>query len=164
MQQHTWQKTTYWLVFAGLFLSDWFSKEWATSTLNPTESIILIDNFLKLQLAYNTGAAWSLLSSQPQVVLSISLIFCLSLALYSIFKLPALLFQRLALAFIFSGALGNLLNRLIFGKVIDFIDLDLIPNYPIFNLADCWIVIGVTILSLDLVFFAKAQPHQKLPK
>ena len=142
---------TYWLSFGAFFLTDYLSKQWAIQFLSSVENWSILTNFLKLELAHNTGAAWSLLSSHPEWVAFISAVFCTGLMLYSLFKLPKVLLLRIGLCLILAGATGNLFDRLTQGYVTDFIDLDLIPNYPIFNLADCWIVIGTALIIFDAV-------------
>ena len=142
---------TYWLGCSALFLMDYFSKQWAVQSLSSIDNWPVVQNFLKLQLAHNTGAAWSLLSSHTEWVAFIGSIFCTGLILYSLFKLPKELLLRSGLCLILAGATGNLFDRLTQGYVTDFIDLDLIPNYPIFNLADCWIVIGTAFIIFDTV-------------
>lgn len=104
-----------------------------------------ITSWFHLILSYNTGAAWSILSGHPYILAVLGiiiLIYCI--LLYRRWQSKQ---ERWALPFICGGILGNTLDRVIYGHVIDFISID-IWNYrwPTFNIADSAIFIGVIIL------------------
>ena len=111
------------------------------------KSIKLINNSLYITYVKNTGAAWSMFSSRSVLVLIISSFIILGIILYVYKNKPKNRLEKLSYSLIIGGALGNLVNRIMYGYVIDFIDVKIFKyDYPIFNLADSFIVIGVILL------------------
>lgn len=111
------------------------------------KSIKLINNFLYITYVRNTGAAWSIFSSRTVLVLLISSFIIIGIILYIYKNRPKNKVEKIAYSMILGGAIGNFINRIIYGYVIDFIDIKIFGyNYPIFNLADTFIVIGVILL------------------
>ena len=128
------------------FLIDFFSKQIVTHALVLNKSIKVIDNFFYLTYVKNTGAAWSILEDQRILLLIISV-----LALYIIHKFinkeDLSKVEGLSYGMIIGGILGNLLDRIVYSSVIDFLDFKIFGyNYPVFNLADTFIVIGAILV------------------
>ena len=95
----------------------------------------------------NTGAAFSFFRGQVEILRWISLIVSLLLIVFVWFTPRLTLLEQLGYGFILSGAIGNGIDRFLFGYVVDFLDFRLI-NFPIFNLADVFINIGVILLLI----------------
>ena len=95
----------------------------------------------------NTGAAFSFFRGQVEILRWISLIVSLLLIAFVWFTPRLTLLEQLGYGFILSGAIGNGIDRFLFGYVVDFLDFRLI-NFPIFNLADVFINIGVLLLLI----------------
>ena len=95
----------------------------------------------------NTGAAFSFFRGQVEILRWISLIVSLLLIVFVWFSPRLTLLEQLGYGFILSGAVGNGIDRFLFGYVVDFLDFRLI-NFPIFNLADVSINIGVILLLI----------------
>lgn len=135
-----------------LFLIDIFSKYLITKLVIFGESITIINNFLNITYVKNTGAAWSILNNNTLIVTIISLLIIIALIIYMYNnKNSSSKFERLGYSLVLGGALGNLFDRLVYGYVIDFIDIYIFNyDYPIFNLADTFIVIGVIILFISM--------------
>ena len=113
------------------------------------KSIKLINDFLYITYVRNTGAAWSMFSSRSVLVLIISSFIILGIILHVYKNKPKKRMEKIAYSLIIGGALGNLINRITYGYVIDFIDIKIFKyDYPIFNLADSFIVIGVILLVI----------------
>jgi len=109
----------------------------------------VIGHFLYLTLTWNTGAAFSLLPQAASFFLIFNLLaIAVPFALYKTLILQRPLFQ-IACGLITGGAFGNVLDRLQYGKVIDFID---VRFWPVFNLADSCIVVGAFLFALVLLF------------
>lgn len=141
-----------WLGVAGMvILLDQLTKHWMQQILSHGRSIELLP-FFNLVLVYNPGAAFSLLSDQPGwqrsffigvAVLASSWVICL-LARY-----PGRRLFCFALALILGGALGNLIDRVVLGAVVDFVDLHVAGyHWPAFNVADSSITCGAGLLIL----------------
>lgn len=143
-----------WLNLSALVIVfDQLSKWWANSALELYQSIAVLP-FFNITLAYNHGAAFSFLASESgwqrwfftglAVVVSIVLLFWLK-RLKTDAKLEAI-----SLALILGGALGNVIDRVIHGYVIDFLDVYYgTYHWPAFNVADSAICIGAILLILD---------------
>jgi len=113
-----------------------------------TEKISIIPNILWFNYATNTGAGFSILQDQNLLLIFISLIVIgLILYFYTDFKKV-----NTAIAVVFGGVIGNLIDRIIFGRVSDFIDFKIWPN---FNIADGCITVGITIIVIYYIFLEK---------
>ncbi len=129
-----------------ILIIDLGSKMIIAKYIGASDSVKVIDNFMSLTHVRNTGAAWSMFSDSKYLVLIISAVIISGLILYIIKNKPSNKLEKIAYGFILGGALGNFLNRLVNGYVTDFIDLRIFGyDYPIFNLADTFIVIGVIL-------------------
>jgi signal peptidase II len=138
-----------------LLLDQW-TKQLVLKNLSGGEAYPLIEGVLELQLYGNDGIAWSMLSGQTVFILFSGIIF-LGLILFVICKLPdTSKFHVLYLlgGILTGGALGNMIDRIRLGYVIDFISFVLI-HFPIFNVADMCIVISVVLLGLLFFFYYK---------
>ena len=112
-------------------------------------SIKLVNNFVYITYVRNTGAAWSILSSNTYLVVIVSFLIITFLIMYLNKNRPKNKLEIVAYSLILGGALGNFFNRLVCGYVIDFIDVKIFKyDYPIFNFADTFIVIGVLLLII----------------
>lgn len=151
-----------WLWLTALVvLLDQLSKWWAESELLYHQPVPLMPG-LNLTLAYNTGAAFSFLSDaggwQRWFFVALTVVVCALLLgwLWQLKNNEKL--QTAALALVLGGALGNLIDRLQLGHVVDFIDVYYGEyHWPIFNLADSAITLGVIFLLLDMLLDVKRQ-------
>ena len=130
------------------FVIDLISKQVINQIMNIGESVKVINNFFYITYTHNKGAAWSILEDQRILLLIISVIV---LFLINKFmnkeKLNKL--ESLSYGMIIGGIVGNLFDRIFLGYVIDFIDFRIFGyNYPVFNLADSFIVIGIIIMAI----------------
>lgn len=131
------------------FLIDRITKIIVSSILKTGESIPIIKNFFSITLAKNTGVAFSLLEGKIDIVIIVTLIV-LFLIIDMLRKNNIKENEKKYYALMIGGALGNLLDRIIYGYVIDFLDFKIINyNYPIFNIADTCIVIGMFLLLIS---------------
>ena len=135
------------------FLIDLFSKQIITKCFELGKSIKVIDNFFYITLAYNKGAAWNILEDKKILLLIIS-VFALFLINQAMNKEEINKIESLSYGMIIGGILGNLFDRIFYGHVIDYLDFKLFGyDYPIFNLADTFIVIGIIIMII--IWFRK---------
>jgi signal peptidase II len=144
------------LVSALIILADRFSKTWVESHIRLGGAIPLIPHVLRITHWTNEGAAFSLFAetTHPQLVHWGLVGFNLFAALVVLIFLVRLgsSFTRItvALAFILGGALGNVHDRLLYGSVVDFIEVHIFSyHWPDFNIADSCIVTGACLLLLD---------------
>ena len=114
------------------------------------ESKTIIDNFLNITYVRNTGAAWSILDNNTWIVTVISLLIIIGIIYYVYRNRVSKKILKIGYGLILGGAVGNFIDRIVYGYVIDFIDIDIFGwNYPIFNLADMFIVVGVILVMID---------------
>ena len=134
-----------------IFLLDLISKVLITSYLDLNNSINIIGDFFKINLVHNYGAAFSILTDKTLFIIIISII-ALILIIYMIKKDNKLTkLNIIYYSFILGGILGNLCNRLCLGYVIDFLDFNIFGyEFPIFNLADTFIVISIILMIFEL--------------
>lgn len=127
---------------------DIISKRLVINFMFPDMSINIISNFFSLTYAKNEGIAFSLLDGKVDFIVIMSVIIIGMLIKYlkdnKVEKV-----EQIAYGLLIGGALGNLLDRILYGYVIDFLDFNIFGyHYPIFNFADTFIVIGILILII----------------
>lgn len=146
------------LVSGGVVLADQVTKYLITLNLALHEHIVVIENFFNINHVLNSGGAFGLFANGSPLLRKFIFLFLSSLvALFVLwlYKKTArdLVFLSLGLALIFGGAIGNLIDRFRFGKVVDFLDFYLgTAHWPAFNVADSAISIGMAILIYHVVF------------
>ena len=145
------QKILAFLVAIAWFVADYFSKLWALETLG-NDVVMRLTPWMDFKLAFNKGAAFSLFADgsgwQRWFFMGIATVIGLWLCYAIIFERTNAL-TRLAYASILGGAIGNLYDRILHGKVVDFISWHIGNAYwPTFNVADVGICVGVGLLII----------------
>ena len=138
----------YILISLFIFIGDQITKYLISINFN---SIISKDTFIfKFDLVKNYGAAFNLLSGNRLILSSISILISIVLTYYILSANNKVKLELLSCAFILAGTLGNGIDRITKGYVIDFINLNFI-NFPVFNLADIAINIGFVLFLYSLI-------------
>ena len=128
---------------------DIISKLVVSSLMNVYDSIVIIKNFFCITYVRNTGAAWSIFEGRVLGIIVVSLIIISFIVYYISKQKVKSKLEKIGYSLILGGALGNLLDRIIYGYVIDFLDFNIFGyDYPIFNLADSFIFVGVMLLII----------------
>lgn len=147
----------FFVAFAISLALDQITKTWVVETLAFTDRISVIDGFFYLTHVRNPGAAFSLFADAPAAIRMPFFIITTLIAIVLIVSFfrklsPGDRLSALALGLILGGATGNLIDRLVYGEVVDFLHLRLWTGYswPDFNVADSSIVIGVALLVVEL--------------
>ncbi|WP_201588464.1 signal peptidase II [Psychrobacter fozii] len=152
---------TWYLLSLVVVIIDQWTKWLAETKLTFHEPVPVIEPFLNWTLAYNYGAAFSFLADaggwQKWFFSGLALVMSLFLIVYLIKAPRKATLLSLGLALVLGGAVGNLIDRLLHGHVIDFIHVHNadIWHYPIFNIADMGISIGVAMIVIDMLFLEK---------
>lgn len=139
-----------------LLAADQFTKYMAIVHLKDQPPIVLIDGVLELQYLENRGSAFGMLQNQKFFILFVGVVF-MAVILFFLFKLPGdkkFRVVHIALSAIIAGGIGNMADRLRCDYVVDFIYFVLI-NFPIFNVADCYIVVFTILLFFLFLFVYK---------
>ncbi len=130
------------------FIIDLISKLLISNLLELGKSIKIINNFFYITHVRNFGAAWSILEDQRILLLIISVIVLFLINKF-MNKEELSKLENISYGMIIGGIIGNLFDRIIYSYVIDFIDFRIFGyNYPVFNLADTFIVIGIIIMVI----------------
>ena len=130
------------------FIIDFISKQVVIHFLSLNESILVIKNFFYLTYTKNNGAAWSILKDQRLLLLIVTVIVLFLINKY-MNKEELSKLENFIYGMIIGGIVGNLFDRIVYSSVIDFLDFKIFGyNYPIFNLADTFIVIGIILLII----------------
>ena len=144
------------LIFAiAIVAADQLTKLWVVAQIPLHSQVEAIDGLFHLTYVRNYGAAFS--SFQGMRWLFVGLFLLLTVALvWEYFKkpLPFSTFERWCLAAIYGGGLGNVIDRVRLGYVVDMIEVDFM-EFPVFNVADCFITCGCIALMVSLVLFNK---------
>ncbi|MHB1127746.1 MAG: signal peptidase II [Bacillota bacterium] len=136
------------LIIAFAILLDQGSKMFIQSTMHLGDSLPVIWGIFHITFIKNPGAAFGVLANRTSLFVAITvLVVLVILALYRQIP-PEWKILRIGLAMLVGGALGNLLDRVRMGTVVDFLDLRF---WPIFNLADTFVVVGVILLCWELL-------------
>lgn len=115
------------------------------------ESIKIIDNFFYITYVKNSGAAWSILSGKQIFLIIFSIIVIIGIIIYLVKKKDYTKIEVISYSLLLSGAVGNLIDRVLYGYVIDYLNFYIFNyNFPIFNIADTCIVIGIMLLFIDI--------------
>ncbi|MBF2070500.1 signal peptidase II, partial [Fischerella thermalis] len=137
----------FWIIAFVAFFLDQITKFWVVQTFSLQQTLPLLPGIFHLTYVTNTGAAFSLLSGKVEWLRWLSL--GVSLALIALAWFGPLLnrWEQLGYGLILGGAMGNGIDRFALGYVVDFLDFRLI-NFPVFNLADVFINIGIVCLLI----------------
>lgn len=137
-----------WLTLVVILL-DMVSKCIVSRLLIVNESVMIIKNFFNITYVRNTGAAFSIFSGNTFFVMVISFMIIIGIILYISKNKPSNKIEKISYSLILGGAIGNFIDRIIYGYVRDFIEIDIFGwDYPIFNLADVFVVVGVILLVI----------------
>ena len=135
-----------------LVVIDQLTKVWARGPIKEN-SISVIDGVFSLHYLENRGSLWGILQGKVDILLIFSILIFIVL-LYIYIKTPKTDFYKLflwVLVFVGAGAIGNTIDRLFFGFVTDFLYFELI-NFPIFNVADCYLTVCVFFIGYLICF------------
>jgi signal peptidase II len=142
------------LVIAAL---DQVVKRVVVHAMQMGQSIDVVGSVVRLTRTSNTGGAFGLLRGRGNWFIAVSFIAALAIAVLARFLVRVRRVERLAFSMILGGAVGNLIDRIRIGSVVDFIDIGGSGyRWPAFNVADSAITIGVTLLAINLVFLGGA--------
>ena len=145
----------YLLFAAGIVAADQFTKYLTVANIALHQDVEFIPGLLGLTYIQNTGAAFSSFEGQQWLFALIFVVFtALVLWEYKTKKLGFLPFERWCIAAIYGGGLGNMIDRVRMGYVVDMIETKFM-DFPVFNVADCFITCGCIAMMVSLILFNK---------
>jgi signal peptidase II len=143
-------------------LIDQIVKLLAINYLAGASSVTVINNFFYLTYVENTGAAWGILSGNRWFLVIISILAIYAIIKYFLLDINIAKIEFVAYVLILGGIMGNMISRIIYGYVIDYTDFRFgTYQFPVFNIADTAMVIGVFLVISHLISNALKQRSQK---
>ena len=130
---------------AGLLVLDQWLKHWIILNLPLGESLPLFPGFVELLTVHNYGAAWSSFSGQRVLLLFVTSLIISTLILLMARRVVRHPLGVAACCLVISGGIGNLIDRVRFGYVVDMFHFEFWPSYPVFNVADVCVVCGAIL-------------------
>lgn len=144
------------IVFALIVIADQVVKFWAVNQLRPVGTMTFLPGIMNLTYVENTGAAFSILEGNVFFLIVIPVAVC-ALAVYVLLSRrvthPLL---RWSFVLVLSGAVGNLIDRIFRGFVVDMFEMTLF-RFAIFNVADIFVTVGAVLLVIYILFFMRSE-------
>lgn len=150
-------KKKWWLYFvelavvAVILIADLLSKKYVWSFLDQNgmqENVIGLFNFVKVK---NEGAGFGIFQGKTMGLTVITFIVVIAICVYLFFALKESEWLRISLVFVTAGGIGNIVDRIAFGYVRDFIQFSFWENFPVFNIADSFVTVGAFMLVIVLI-------------
>ncbi len=129
---------------------DQWIKAWAVASLAPVHAMPLIPHVVELRFYLNDGMAFSMLSGKQGLLIVATSVTLLVVAYYLFARCRNHMLLQASLLLILSGGIGNLIDRVLNGCVVDYINL-LFMNFAVFNFADICVCVGAALLILDVL-------------
>ena len=145
----------YFLLIAGITAADQFTKYLTVTNIPLYADVDFLPGFMNFTYVQNTGAAFSSFDGMRWLFILIFLVFTVAwLWEYRRKSMPFTNFERWCIAAIYGGGLGNVIDRVRLGYVVDMLETQFI-KFPVFNVADCFITCGCIAMIVSLLFFNK---------
>lgn len=146
-------KLLYLITLIVLIGGDQFTKHLVSSSMQLGQSQEIIDNLFYFTYAHNTGVAWGMLAGHLWLFIIVALVSAVLMIVFFKRTRKEEVLTRFGLVLTFAGMIGNLIDRMVLGYVRDFIDVIIFNyNFPIFNIADMAVVIGVALIIIEIIF------------
>ena len=145
-----------------LFIIDQATKYIALTKLKPLGSVTFVDGFMDFTFVENRGAAFGILNGRVWLLLVIAAVICIVI-IAAMLKMPntkEYKWLKWSLMLILAGAIGNVADRLFRGYVVDFFEFTFI-KWPVFNMADIYVVIGTIVMAVLVLFVIKDDKEEK---
>ena len=136
-------------VAIAVFGIDRFTKLAALGLLDQGRTVNIIPGLFDITLVLNDGAAFGLFKGKAVFFIFISIAVIAAIIIYILKNRGIKKLNSIALGMVLGGALGNLTDRIVFGRVVDFLDFQI---WPVFNIADSCITIGAALLAYSFIF------------
>ena len=152
----------YYLLALVIIALDQITKAIIVNKMELGESIQVIENFLYITSHRNPGAAWGILAGKMWFFYIVTVVVIIALVFYIQKMAKTHMLVGVALALMLGGAIGNFIDRILHQEVVDFIDTYIFGyNFPIFNVADSALTVGVALLIIYMLFEEKLLKERK---
>lgn len=163
-------RNRYYFLAALILALDLLTKWWIRSAFELHQSLEIIPGYLRIIRVHNTGVAFGLFADfhsawKPYVLALMAVVAVVVIVIYSARMPSGRVMLQLALAVTMGGILGNFIDRIVRGFVVDFIEFHIHDSFywPTFNVADSAITVGIALLLLDTVMNPEEQPAPSVP-
>ncbi len=153
----------YIVLLAACVAGDQLLKGWVVTHLAVGESAPLLPGVVQLTRLHNTGAAWSSFSGKTGLLAAVTIVLMLAVAWLLVKRTVRHPLGVTAGVLVLGGGIGNVIDRVCRGYVVDMLDLQFV-DYPIFNLADCFVVIGVVLGAAYYLWCYNKYDKKKEPR
>ncbi|MBQ4617564.1 MAG: signal peptidase II [Clostridia bacterium] len=150
------------LITAALVGLDQLTKWLATTFLQSGGQVVVWDGVFSFRYTVNTGAAWSMFDGQSWLLIGVTSVMVIGLMVVLLsgrFRKHKM--ANVGAVLVVAGGIGNLIDRLCYGYVVDFIKFDFM-DFPIFNVADIFVVLGAVTLFVYFVFIYSDKSDSKI--
>ena len=147
---------------AGLLVLDQWLKHWIILNLPLGESMPLFPGFVELLTVHNYGAAWSSFSGQRVLLLGVTALIIAAVAVVLARRIVRHPLGVAACFLLLSGGIGNMIDRVRFGYVVDMFHFEFWPSYPVFNVADICVVAGAILGAIYYMWIYDRYDNHKL--
>ena len=142
----------YVLLLIACIAGDQLLKYWVVQNLDVGQSAALLPGLVRLTRLHNTGAAWGSFSGKTALLAAVTVVLLLAVAWLVLKRIVRHPLGLCAAMLVLGGGIGNMIDRICRGYVVDMFDLEFM-DYPIFNLADCFVVVGVILGAVYYLWF-----------
>lgn len=142
----------YALLLAACIAGDQLLKYWVVRHLEIGQSAAFLPGLVRLTRLHNTGAAWGSFSGSTALLTAVTAVLLVAVAWLVLKKVIRHPLGLCAAMLVLGGGIGNMIDRICRGYVVDVFDLEFM-SYPIFNLADCFVVVGVILGAVYYLWF-----------
>lgn len=142
----------FYIIAVAIIISDQIVKYAAMKWLKPIGSVPVIEGVFHFTYVENQGAAFGILQNQRWVFIIIGIVMCILMIWYFAKHPQEPLIMKISGAMLLGGAIGNLIDRVRFGYVVDMLHFKLI-DFPVFNIADSGVTVGTTLMVIAVLFF-----------
>ncbi len=134
-----------------LIIIDQITKYWAVQELMPVGTMPLLPGIIGFRYIENTGSAFSLFANHQTFLTWFTGIVLIGLFLFLLFKRPKSNVEYISLLFVFAGGMGNWIDRITRGFVVDFFDFQFM-SFAVFNVADIFITVGCGVFLISMIY------------
>ena len=142
--------------------ADQLTKYYISTSFVLGESREFLSGFIDLTYIHNRGGAWGMLYGRTYILLPITLVIMIICIIFYVKYGKKSRLLLWAITLVMSGGIGNMIDRVFRGgNVVDFLHFEFFPSFPVFNIADCAIVVGAGLLILYFILDALKESKQK---
>ncbi len=147
-----------------LIAADQITKLLVSSNFEVGQSLHIIDGVLDFTYVQNRGAAFGMFANQRWIFLIATVVLLAAIIIFWARGFITHFTGKIAAVLIIAGGVGNMIDRIMLGYVVDFIDISPLFNFAVFNVADCCVCVGAAFLAIYILFFAEDKKSDKKEK